>query len=79
MLEIPFSVAYKITAYKKGSLYASIGSSSYFMKGEDYQFYFKGQNGNDTTRSAHFINQSNHLFYSLNFSAVAEKRINHTF
>lgn len=79
VLEIPFSVAYKITAYKKGSLYASIGSSSYFMKREDYQFYFKGQNGNDTTRSAHFINKSNHLFSSLNFSAVAEKRINNKF
>ena len=79
VLEIPLSVAYKITAYKKGSIYASIGSSTYFMKREDYQFYFKGQNGNDTTRAAHFVNNSNHLFSSLNFSVVAEKRINNKF
>ncbi len=79
VLEIPLSVAYKIKEYKKSGLYISVGSSSYFMKREDYQFYFKGQNGNDTTRSAHFINNSDHYFSSLNFSAVAEKRINNKF
>ena len=79
VLEIPFSLAYKIKGYKKGNLYTSIGSSSYFMKKEDYQFYFKGQSGNDTTRSAHFANNSNHLFSSLNFSVLAEKKINNKF
>lgn len=79
VLEVPLSIAYKIKEFKKGDLYISVGSSSYFMKREDYQFYFKGQNGNDTTRSAHFINNSDHYFSSLNFSAVAEKRINNKF
>jgi hypothetical protein len=79
ILEIPLSVAYKIKTYKKGSFFASIGSSSYIMKREDYQFYFKGQTGNDTTRSANFINNSEHYFSSLNFSAIAEKKFSNTF
>ena len=75
VLEIPLSVAYKIKEYKKGSLYGSIGFSSFIMKKENYQFYFKGQNGNDTTRAALFVNNSNHLFSSLNVTVIADKKI----
>ena len=46
------------------------------MKQEDYQFYFKGQSGNDTTRAAGFKNNSNHYFSSINLSAGIEQKVN---
>lgn len=79
VLEFPFSIAYKIKAYKKSKFYATIGLSSFFMKREDYQFFYKAQNGNDTTRAAHFTNNSNHLFSSLNISTIAEQKITNRF
>ena len=56
--------------------YVTAGTSAYFMKKEDYQFYFKGQSGNDTTRGASFTNNSNHLFSSVNLSAGIEQKVN---
>jgi hypothetical protein len=79
VLELPLSIAYKIKAYKKSNFYTTIGSSSYFMKREDYQFFYKAQNGNDTTRAAHFANNSNHLFSSVNVSVIAEQKITNNF
>ena len=45
------------------------------MKQEDYQFYFKGQSGNDTTSAAGFKNNSNHYFSSINLSAGIEQKV----
>lgn len=73
--EVPLSVGYKTGRIKKGTLYAILGTSFYFMKSEVYQFYFKNQNGNDTTRTARFTNKSNHYFTSLNASLIAEKKL----
>lgn len=79
VIEIPLSVVYALKTFKNGSLSLTAGSSSYFMKREAYQFYFAGQSGNDTTRSANFVNNSQHYFSSLNLSAVAEKRFSTLF
>lgn len=79
VIEIPLSVAFKVKTFKTGRLFVSVGSSTYFMKREQYQFYFKGPSGNDTTRTATFVNNSQHYFSSINLSAIAEKNISSRF
>ena len=76
VVEIPIAIGYKLIHNKKTTIYATAGTSAYFMKKEDYQFYFKSMSGNDTTRNAHFTNNSNHLFSSVNLSAGIEQKIN---
>ena len=63
---------------KKKAVYITAGNSSYFMKKEDYQFYFKNTSGNDTTRNANFTNNSSHYFSSINLSAGIEKKISNS-
>jgi hypothetical protein len=75
VIEIPVSVGYTIISKKKTSAYITAGTSAYFMKKEDYQFYFKNQSGNDTTRNANFTNNSSHYLSSINLSAGIEKKI----
>ncbi len=75
VVEIPLAIGYKLINNKKTTIYATAGTSAYFMKKEDYQFYFKTMSGNDTTRNANFTNKSNHLFSSLNLSAGIEQKI----
>lgn len=79
IIEIPVSVGYTVTRKKKTSAHIIAGTSAYFMKKEDYQFYFKNQSGNDTTRNAAFTNNSNHYFSSLNLSAGIEQKISNRF
>lgn len=79
IIEIPGSVGYTVIRKKKTSAHIIAGTSSYFMKKEDYQFYFKNQSGNDTTRNAAFTNNSNHYFSSLNLSAGIEQKISNRF
>ena len=76
VVEMPIAIGYILTNNKKTTIYATAGTSAYFMKKEDYQFYFKTMSGNDTTRNANFTNNSNHLFSSLNLSAGIEQKIN---
>ena len=75
VLEVPVTVGYQIRSNKKINEYVAVGSSSFFMKQEDYLFYFKGQSGNDTTRAAGFKNNSNHYFSSISFSAGIEQKV----
>jgi len=79
VVEIPAAIGYNLINNKKTIIYAAAGTSAYFMKKEDYQFYFKTMSGNDTTRDANFTNKSNHLFSSLNLSAGIEQKINNKF
>lgn len=75
VLEVPVTVGYQIRSNKKINVYVAVGSSSFFMKQEDYRFYFKGQSGNDTTRAATFKNNSNHYFSSINLYAGIEQKV----
>ena len=75
VIEIPVSIGYTIINNKKSAVYITAGTSAYFMKKEDYQFYFKNTSGNDTTRNANFTNNSSHYFSSINLSAGIEKKI----
>lgn len=75
VIEIPVSIGYTLINNKKSAVYITAGTSAYFMKKEDYQFYFKNTSGNDTTRNANFTNNSSHYFSSINLSAGIEKKI----
>ena len=75
VVEVPLTVGYQISSNKKTNVYVAVGSSSYFMKQENYQFYFKGPTGNDTSRAARFKNNSNHYFSSINLSAGIEQKV----
>jgi|GEM_PF-2906963 len=75
MIEVPVSVGYTVVRKKRTSAYVMAGTSAFFIKKEDYQFYFKNQSGNDITRSVTFTNNSNHYFSSLNLSAGIEQKI----
>ena len=79
VIEIPLSMGYTFINNKKTNVYITAGTSAYFMKKEDYQFYFKNTLGNDTTRNANFTNNSNHYFSSINFSAGIEQKISNRF
>lgn len=79
ILEIPLSVAYRVVNSKKTSMYVSAGSSSYIMRKEAYEYYYKNQYGRDTITHRAWNNNSFHLFSSVNFSAIAERKLSNRF
>ena len=74
--EIPVSFIFNAGQWKKTTINFSVGSSSFIMKQEAYVFKYRTRSGNDTTRQARFINNSEHYFSSINFSTFAEKHLN---
>lgn len=79
VVEVPVSIGYKLSSNKTRNTYVTAGTSAYFMKKEDYQFYFKNPSGSDTTRGASFTNNSNHFFSSINLSAGIEQKVTSRF
>lgn len=77
--EIPLSVAYRVAGGRQTSLFVSAGASSYIMRKEAYEYYYKNQYGNDTIVNRSFNNNSFHLFSSVNFSAIVERKITNRF
>lgn len=75
VVEVPVSIGYVVASNKKTNGYITAGTSAYFMKREDYKFYFKNGSGNDTTRSATFTNNSHHYFSTINISAGIEQKV----
>ncbi len=79
VLEIPLSVGYRVVNRKKTSIYVSAGSSSYIMRKEAYEYYYKNQYGRDTITHRSWNNNSLHLFSSINFSAIVERKLSNRF
>lgn len=77
--EIPLSVAYRVAGGRQTSLFVSAGASSYIMRKESYEYYYKNQYGNDTVVNRSFNNNSFHLFSGVNFSVIAERKITDRF
>ena len=77
--EIPLSVAYRVAGGRQTSLFVSAGASSYIMRKESYEYYYKNQYGNDTVVTRSFNNNSFHLFSGVNFSVIAERKITDRF
>lgn len=77
--EIPLSIAYRVASGRQTSLFVSAGASSYIMRKEAYEYYYKNQYGNDTVVNRSFNNNSFHLFSGVNFSAIVERKITNRF
>jgi hypothetical protein len=79
IIEIPLGIAYRVLNGKKTNVYVSAGSSSVIMRKEDYNYYYKNQAGRDTVTHRAWNNNSFHLFSSVNFSAIAERKLSNRF
>ncbi len=77
--EIPLSIAYRVASGRQTSLFVSAGASSYIMRKEAYEYYYKNQYGNDTVVNRSFNNNSFHLFSGVNVSVIAERKITDRF
>lgn len=70
--EIPVTVSYNFGKVKNHQWFASAGLSSYLMKKESYDYYYKYPNGNAYTKSWSISNQNKHYFSVLDISAGYE-------
>jgi len=70
--EIPVTVSYNFGKAKSHQWFASAGLSSYLMKKESYDYYYKYPNGNAYTKSWSISNQNQHYFSVLDVSAGYE-------
>jgi hypothetical protein len=78
--EIPLSLAYNFASGKNSNWYASLGFSSYLMKSEKYQNWYKNTTTNTTyPRSFQYSSKNNHYFSVLDLSAGYTYKINKTF
>ena len=68
MLEVPLAVRYNFSADKQSGWFATLGSSSYFMKEEKYIYqYYYGTSG-PVPHNRMYKNSSNNVFSTINVS-----------
>ena len=78
--EIPLSFAYNFNPSKKHNLFAAVGLSSFIMKKETYDYWYKYPGNPPWTAYTHVEkNKNKHYFSVLALSAGYERRINKTF
>jgi hypothetical protein len=68
MFEFPLDIRYDFKATKKGSLFGTVGSSSYIMKNENYNYWAQTNYMPPYTSNKSYINTSNNYFSVLNLS-----------
>ena len=73
--EIPLLLRYDLRQQTKTTYFVAAGLSSYLMKKEDYQYYYK-RNGAAYNAKANYTGNK-HLFAALRISVGAEKKISH--
>lgn len=66
--EIPLTLVYNFPSTKKHNWFISGGVSSYLMKKETYEYYYKNSWGQPQSYSRTYKNESSHLFSVINFS-----------
>lgn len=74
MWDIPIIGTYHFNSIGKANTFISIGTSSYFMKAENYNYLYE-LNNQYYTRSANYNSNDQHLFALLHISAGIEKSI----
>jgi hypothetical protein len=82
MLDIPLNVRYDFSVTPKNRFFASTGLSTYIMKNEDYDYYWKYGATNGTsnwTSSKGGAGDSTYFFSILNISAGFERSLNKHF
>jgi hypothetical protein len=67
--EIPVTVSYNFGKAKHHQWFASAGLSSYLMKRESYDYYYKYPNGSQVTKSWSISNQNQNYFSVVDLSA----------
>jgi len=74
MWELPLQARYTFNPGSKTAFFASAGLSSYFMKKQSYNYYYKSMG---TPTQAYWTNDStfNHIFSILHLSAGFEKKL----
>lgn len=68
VIEIPLTAVYSFATSKKQNWFVSTGLSSYLMKEETYEYYYKNAAGQMEKRTRNFENENSHLFSIFNFS-----------
>lgn len=74
MWDIPLIATYHFNSNTKTNTFISVGTSSYFMKAENYNYLYN-YNNQYYTRSASINSTDQHLFALLHISAGVEKSI----
>lgn len=74
MWDIPIIGTYHFNSRGKSNTFVSIGTSSYFMKTEDYNYLYN-YNNQYYSRDANYNSNDQHLFALLHISAGVEKSI----
>ena len=77
--EIPLTVVYNFSQVKRHNWFVSAGASSYLMKDETYDYYYKNSAGNTEMRSRNFSDENNHFFSVINLSGGYNYRFNDRF
>lgn len=78
MWDIPVIATYHFTGNENGNKFISVGTSSYFMKNENYNYLYY-YNNQQYTRSSNYNSTDQHLFALLHLSAGIEKPIGKSF
>lgn len=66
--EIPLTLVYNFPSTKKHNWFLSGGLSSYLMKKETYEYYYKNSWGQPQSYSRTYKNENSHLFSVINIS-----------
>jgi hypothetical protein len=78
--EIPLSLSYNFGKGKKQTWFASAGVSSYIMKQEDYDYYYKYVAGGATYKHSYSIkNENKHFLSTLTFSGGYQRNFGKIF
>lgn len=74
MWDIPVMATYHFTGNENGNAFISVGTSSYFMKNENYNYLYH-YNNQQYNRSSNYNSTDQHLFALLHLSAGIERPI----
>ncbi|MET0465785.1 MAG: outer membrane beta-barrel protein [Chitinophagaceae bacterium] len=74
--EIPLNVVYSFAPAKKHQWFVSGGLSSYLMKEETYEYYYKDPSGQDRYRERTIKNENDHILSILQISGGYQYKLN---
>lgn len=74
--EIPLNVVYTFPSAKKHQWFVSGGLSSYLMKQETYEYYYKDPSGQDRYRERTINNENDHILSILHLSGGYQYKFN---
>jgi hypothetical protein len=79
MFDIPLNVRYDLNSGSNHRYFVSMGLSTYFMKKENYDYYYQYSNGSASSRYRTYPSSDRYWFSILNLSAGFEKKLSSRF